>query len=120
MLDPEKPCVFFDAENNELLVSYPEKTLGLPELWEYIKRGLEDNIPELEAFARKHFATTKGFVDPIWQPAPGTWMCAIYEPDNADLYRDITLTPFFSRGAIHLTIANVTEKYFRTDWEKFN
>ena len=116
MLDPEKPCVFFDAENNELLVSYPEKPVGVAEFWDYVRCALEENTSELEAFARTYFDTIDGFVDPIWVPSPGVFECAIYEPGNGDLYRSITLRTLIDRNGIHLRVADVVKKHLRFDW----
>jgi hypothetical protein len=41
MFEPEKACVFCDANGTdpELLVSYPEFPLSLTELWVYVQRA---------------------------------------------------------------------------------
>ena len=118
MLEPEKACVFCDQEalQPELLVSYPKKPIGLAELWGYLHSALEENTCELEAFARKHFGREDLFVDPIWQPCPGVFTIALYEKAGSDIYRSITLAPYFDRGGIHLVISEVIEKSFDFDW----
>jgi hypothetical protein len=121
MVEPEKPCVFLDPEGAEpeLLVSYPEKPRSLAELWTYVRSGLEENNPELVALARKYLGRSECFVDPVWQPSPGVFAFAVYEQEyNSNLYRSVTLTPCFGRGALHLRVSDVTEKSIRLDWEE--
>jgi hypothetical protein len=120
MIEPEKPSVFFDSEaaEPELLVSLPSSPLSLPELWTYIQAGLEANNPELEALARRRLGRSNIFVDPIWQSRPGQFVAAIYELNDPDMYRSLTLETHFARAAIHLRVADVVEKHIKLDWEE--
>jgi hypothetical protein len=120
MREAEKPCVFFDPEaaEPELLVSLPSSSLSLLDLWEYARSGLEESPSELEALARQHFDRSDLFVDPIWMPSPGKFVCAVFsEVDVPDLYRALTLEPHFSQGAIHLRVTNTVEKHVPLPWE---
>jgi hypothetical protein len=119
-MNESKPCVFFDSAGaeRELLVSLPSSPLSLAELWTYIQCALEENTAELESLARQHFGRSDLFVDPIWMPSPGKFVCAIFsQVDAPDLYRSMILEPHFSQGAIHLRVVDTVEKHVPLPWD---
>jgi hypothetical protein len=119
MNELEKPCVFFDSEADvpALLVGYPKKPLSLPELWDFVLRGL-DGSTELEEFAKAHVCSTITCADPVWQPQQGLFTFALYWEATPDRYQSGTLEPSFSRQGVHLRLAGVTQKYIKLDGEE--